>query len=101
MIDKIKNNIVAKLGIGSLSPILFTLGIIIFCLSSIIVDSEKPLDLPWWVGVSIIFLGWHIGNKYNADFGAKFTQKMLKYVVLLMLILIFTAIYTIHIFING
>lgn len=101
MNDKTKYKIISKFGIGSLSPILFILGIIIFWLSSIIVDAKKFLDLPQWVGLSMILIAWNIGNKYHTDFGAKWTKKISIYVGLFMMIMLFTSIFIFHLFLKG
>jgi len=71
MNNKTRNKMSSKFGIGSLSPLLCTLGIITYYLSFIIVDAKKVLNISPWIGVGITTFGLYIGNKYNMDFGAK------------------------------
>jgi hypothetical protein len=89
-----------KLGLGSLSPLLYILGLIIFYLSNIIVNAKKVLDLPQGVWLSIIFLAWYLGKKHPRDFAAKRTKKMFLYMILFMLIMIFTLFSIFYLSVN-
>lgn len=54
---KTKNIDLSNIVVGTLSSVVTIIGIIIFWLSSIIVDAEKVLKLPKWVGLNFLILG--------------------------------------------
>jgi len=92
MSNKTRNKINSEFGIGSLSPILCTLGIITYYFSSIVVDAKNVLDISPWIGVGITSFGWYIGNKYSMDFGAKIGKIIVICFVVISIIMTFTVI---------